>query len=154
MSSAHRTWLLALMAPAALASCAIVDYVDYPPNGWGGSAAATLANGCPDLSGTYDTRPTEAYPAGLAISPTLNEILGPNGLREGELLNRSWPELPGATTATFASSGDWLYVRIQNDAGGEAALSFKRKNWWGGSFEGSYALFQCPQLESLDAHRN
>lgn len=136
------------MAPAALASCAIFDEVDYPPNDWGGSAATILANGCPDVSGTYDTRPIDAYPAGLAISPTLNEILGPSGLREGELLNRSWPALPDATTATFSSSGDWLYVRFLNDAGGEAALSFKRKNWWGGSFEGSYALFQCPQLES------
>jgi hypothetical protein len=148
LASAHPTWLVALMAPAAfvLASCVSFDRVDYP-KGWGGSAAALLANGCPDLSGTYDTRPTDAYPAGLATSPTLNEILGPGGLSDVYGRDKPWPALPGATTATLTSDGDWLYVHFRDDAGGVADLKFKRKHWWGGTIDGADAMYHCQKLE-------
>jgi len=118
LSSAHPTWLVALLAPVALvlAGCAVFDRVDYP-EGWGGSAPAVLANGCPDLSGTYDTRPTDTYPASLSTSPTLNEILGPGGLSDVYGRDKPWPALPGATRATLTSDGDWpLSLRIRASA--------------------------------------
>jgi hypothetical protein len=36
-----------------------------------------------------------------------------------------------------------LYVRLGNSAGGEATLSFKRRHWWGGAYDGSYASYHC-----------
>jgi hypothetical protein len=81
--------------------------------------------------------------------PLLNEILGPRGLLEGQLRDIAWPALPGATTATFESSGDWLHVRFANGAGGEATLSFRRKHSWGGSFDGSDSpIFAVPHAIS------
>lgn len=148
LSSADRTWLVALLAPATfvLAGCAVFDRVDYP-EGWGGSAPAILANGCPDLSGTYDTRPTDSYPASLSTSPTLNEILGPGGLSDVYRRDKPWPALPGATRAMLTSDGDWLSVRFLDDAGGVADLRFKRKHWWGGTIEGADAMYHCQKLE-------
>lgn len=148
LSSAHRTWLVALLALATcvLASCVSFDRVDYP-EGWGGSAPAILANGCPDLSGTYDARPTDSYPTSLSSSPRLNEILGPGGLSDVYGRDKPWPALPGATRATLTSDGDWLSVRFRDDAGGVADLKFKRKHWWGGTVEGADAMYHCQKLE-------
>lgn len=40
-----------------------------------------------------------------------------------------------------------MYVRFRGDTGGETPLRFKRKNWWGGSTDGSDAMYQCLELE-------
>jgi hypothetical protein len=129
-----------------LAGCASFDPLDHPQK-WGSSPETVLPNGCPDLSGTYSTRATDAYPADVRGYPSLDEILGPSRLRDAQGRDRSWPALPSATTVTFKSSGDWLYVRFRDDAEGEAALGFKRKHWWGGSVDGSDAMYQCLELE-------
>jgi len=99
------------------------------------------------LSGTYAIRATGAYPENVGPYPLLSEIFGPGALRDAEERDRPWPASPGATTATFTSNGDWLYVRFRDDTEGEIALKFKRKNWWGGSTDGSDAMYQCLELE-------
>jgi hypothetical protein len=144
MSFVYSTWLAATMAAATLllAGCVGPRPVDHP-QGWDESPAPLLANGCPDLSGTYDTRPSDSYPADVEIRPLLNEILGARGLREGELRDVPWPELPGTTTATFEPSGDWLYVRFGDGAGGETTLSFRRRHWWAGDLKGVQATYHC-----------
>lgn len=139
--SARRSSATAIVT-LLLAGCAIPNRLDFP-QAWGGSPTPVLPNGCPDLSGTYDTRPSDAYPADVRSQPLLTEILGPRGLLEGQLRDMSWPALPDAKTATFTSSGDWVYVRFGNGAGGEVTLTFKRKHWWGGAFDGSYAMYHC-----------
>ena len=144
-----RGWLMAPLATSTLimlTGCAALEPLDHP-HAWGPSPGAVLSNGCPDLSGTYATRATGAYPADVAVYPPLSDILGPSMLRDAQERDRPWPTSPGATTATFASSGDWLYVRFRDDAEGEIALQFKRKNWWGGSTHGSDAMYQCLELE-------
>jgi len=142
-----------------LAGCAGVNRVDQP-QGWAGSPIPLLPNGCPDLSGTYDTHPSDTHPADGESHPLLNEILSRRGLLDGQLRDLPWPELPGATTATFEPSGDWLYVRFGNGAGGETTLSFKRRHWWGGDLKGAHATYHClVELElgptlALDASRS
>jgi hypothetical protein len=144
MSCTKATRLAVAVVSVALllAGCTVPSHFEYPQD-WRGTPTATLPNGCPDLSGTYDTRPADAYPADVGSRPLLDEILGPRGLREGEFRDIRWPALPGATTATFTPSGDWLYVRFGDGAGGEATLSFKRRDWWGGAFDGSQATYHC-----------
>jgi hypothetical protein len=137
-------------AALVLAGCVVFDHVDYP-KGWGGSTAAPLANGCPDLSGTYETHFVDAHPSGLAASPTLDQLLGAGGLSDVYRKGKPWPALPGATTVTLRSDGDWLFVHFQDDAGGIADLKFKRKHWWGGVIEGADAMFHCQQLEKSAA---
>jgi hypothetical protein len=126
-----------------LAGCASLD----TPREWESSPGALVSNGCPDLSGTYGTRATDAYPPDVGTYPALNEILGPSGLHDAQGRNHPWPALPTATTATFTSSADWLYVRFRDDAAGEVTLRFKHKHWWGGFVEGSDAMYQCKELE-------
>lgn len=148
MCFAYPAWLMAPLATAALllAGCASLEPLDHP-QGWDSSPGTVLSNGCPDLSGTYAIRATGVYPADVGVYPPLNEILGLSGLRDAQRRNRPWPALPHATTATFTASGDWLYVRFRDDAEGEVTLRFKRKNWWGGSTDGSDAMYQCLELE-------
>lgn len=149
MGLACPAWLAApsVAVTFLLAGCASLEPLDHP-QGWRSSPDVVLSNGCPDLSGTYATRATGAYPADVEIHPPLNEVLGPDALRDAqERDERPWPALPGATTATFTASGDWLYVRLRDEAGKEVSLRFKRKNWWGGSTDGSDAMFQCLELE-------
>jgi hypothetical protein len=148
MSFAYPAWVVAWLASATLllAGCASLEPLDHP-HGWESSKGAVLSNGCPDLSGTYAIHPAGAYPANAEAYPPLNEILGPGALRDAQQRDRPWPALARATTATFTTSGDWLYVRLRDDAEGEIALKFKRKNWWGGSTDGSDAMYQCLELE-------
>lgn len=140
-----------LVAPSVaatflLAGCANLEPLDHP-HGWSSSPDTVLPNGCPDLTGTYAIRAISAYPANVEVYPLLNEVLGPSALRDAQERHRPWPTSPGATTATFTASGDWLYVRFRAEAENEVALKFKRKNWWGGSTEGSDAMYQCLELE-------
>ena len=137
---------LLVSATLLLAGCASLELLDYPRE-WESSPGTALPNGCPDLSGTYAVRATGAYPAKVESYPPLNEILGPGVLRDAEGRDRPWPTSPGATTATFTASGDWLYVRVSDAGKGESALKFKRKNWWGGATDGSDAMYQCLELE-------
>jgi hypothetical protein len=148
MCFAHPAWLVVPLSAAMLllAGCASLEPLDHP-HGWDSSPGTALPSGCPDLSGTYATRATGAYPANVGVYPPLNEILGPSGLRDAQRRDRPWPTSPGATTAVFTASRDWLYVRFRDDAEGEGSLSFKRKSWWGGSTEGSDAMYQCLELE-------
>lgn len=148
MSFAYPAWLMAALAAATLllAGCASLEPLDHP-HAWGSSPDKVLPNGCPDLSGTYATRATAAYPGNVEVRPPLNEILGPSVLRDAQGRDRPWPTSPGAMTARFTTSGDWLYVRFRGDTGGETPLRFKRKNWWGGSTDGSDAMYQCLELE-------
>lgn len=148
MGFPYPSWLMAPLASATLllAGCASLEPLDYPHQ-WESSPGTVLPNGCPDLSGTYAVRATGAYPAKVESYPPLNEILGPGALRDAEERDRPWPTSPGATTAMFTASGDWLYVRIRDAARGESALKFKRKNWWGGATDGSDAMYQCLELE-------
>lgn len=108
---------------------------------------AVLAGGCPDLSGTYATRADGAYPEEGGTQPPLDELLGPGLLRDAQELGRPWPGVQGAASATFTSSGDRLQVRFHGGAQPEAALEFRRKQWWGGSTEGAHAMYQCLELE-------
>jgi hypothetical protein len=126
-----------------LHGCASLD--PAPP--WAASPARALANGCPDLTGTYGTRAVEAFPAGTQAPPSLNDLLGPQNLRDLSEAGRRDPALPGATSASFASDGEWLHVRFRHPAAGEATLHFKHKQWWGGFTEGADAMYQCRQLE-------
>ena len=148
MSFASAAWLVApsLATTFLLVGCASLEPLDHP-HGWSSSADMVLPNGCPDLSGTYATRATGAYPANVEVYPLLNEVLGPSVLRDAHERDRPWPTSPGAATATFTASGDWLYVRFRDEAESEVALKFKRKRWWGGSKEGSDAMYQCLELE-------
>ena len=148
ISFSSSAWRVVLMAPVALvlSSCVYFDRIDYPED-WGKSAEGVLADGCPDLSGTYQTRATQAHPAGLGSFPTLDEVLGPGGLGDMYGRDKSWPALPGATTATLRSEGNWLHVQFRNEAGGTAELRFKWKHWWGGTVEGADAMYQCLKLE-------
>lgn len=148
MSFAYPAWLVALLAAATLllAGCASFEPLDHP-HGWESSPGTALQNGCPDLSETYAIRATGAYPANVGAYPPLNEILGPGALRDAQERDRPWPASPGATTAVLTASSDWLYVRFRDEAEGEIALKFKRKNWWGGSTDGSDAMYQCLELE-------
>jgi hypothetical protein len=139
-----KRFLINLMAPLAAAAllltgCASLDY----PQDWGSSPGTVLPNGCPDLSGTYATRATGAYPANVEVYPPLNEILGPSWLAVTDRQDRPWPALPHATTATFTASEDWLYVSFRDDAEGEVALKFKRRHWWGAFTDGSDATYHC-----------
>jgi len=145
MSFAYPAWLTATLASVALllTGCTSLDH----PQGWGSPPEKLLPNGCPDLSGTYGTRAIEAYPANAGPLPPLNEILGPGGLSDVYRRNTPWPALPGATTASLTTDGDWLYVRFRDDAGGVADLKFKRKHWWGGSMDGADAMYHCQKLE-------
>jgi hypothetical protein len=148
MAFVYPAWLLPPLAfiGLLLASCASPQSLEHP-QGWGSSPETLLPNGCPDLSGTYSTRATEAYPPYLGVFPTLSEILGSSLLHDAQGRNRPWPAVAGATTATFTSDGDWMHVRFRDDVEGEGALSFKKKHWWGGSVEGSDAMYQCLELE-------
>lgn len=148
MCFVYPAWGTAPLAAVTLllASCASFTPLDHP-QGWGSSPGTVLPNGCPDLSGTYATHATGAYPESVVIYPPLNEILGPSGLRDAQTRDRPWPASTHSTTATFTASGDWLYVRFRDDAEGEVTLRFKRKNWWGGSTNGSDAMYQCLDLE-------
>jgi hypothetical protein len=148
MSFAYLAWLVAPLAVATLllAACASLVPLDHP-HGWSSSPGTVLPNGCPDLSGTYAARATGVYPADIGVSPPLNEILGPSGLLDAQRGDELRPSFAGATTASFTSEGDWLYVRFRDDAEGEGALKFKRKNWWGGFTDGSDAMYQCLELE-------
>lgn len=138
--------LLLVPGAALLCSCLYFDRIDYPDD-WGKESGALLANGCPDLSGTYATRPAQAHPADLPAAPMLHEILGAGGLSAVSRGDRPWPELAAATTASFQPEGDWLHLRFSDDAGHTAELHFKRKHWWGGLTEGADAMYQCLQLE-------
>ena len=148
MSFRCPAWLVApsLAGTFLLVGCATLEPLEHP-NGWSSNPDAVLRNGCPDLSGTYATRATAAYPANVEIYPLLNELLGPSALRDAQERDRPWPTAPGATTGTFTTSGDWLYVRFRNEAEKDVGLKFKRKNWWGGSTEDSDAMYQCLELE-------
>lgn len=134
------TWVL---TAALLAACASLD----APQAWSGSAQKALPNGCPDLSGSYSTGASEAYPAYEGAFPLLNDILGPGVLRDAQAAERPWPTSSGAATGSFRSQGEWLYVEFPKRTEGEAALRFKRKDWWGGSVDGSHAMYQCMELE-------
>lgn len=83
----------------------------------------------------------------MAVLPPLGEVLGPNLLHDANGREGAWPALRSAQTATFTSSGDWTHVRFHDDADGKATLRFKRKAWWGGSVDGSDAMYQCLGLE-------
>lgn len=145
MSFAFSASLTAILSSGSLllAGCASLDH----PHGWGSNPEKRLSNGCPDLSGTYSTRPAESYPGNAGPLPFLNEILGPGGLSKVYKRDKPWPVLPHATTASLTTDGNWLNVRFRDDAGGVADLTFKRKFWWGGSVEGADAMFHCQQLE-------
>jgi hypothetical protein len=79
--------------------------------------------------------------------PPLNETLGASSLRDAQNRDAPWPELPGATSASLILEKDWLYVRFSDAAGGKTVLRFKRKDWWGGSIDGSDAMYLCMNLE-------
>lgn len=149
MRFAYPAWLSAPLAAATLlvAGCASLDPVDHPQE-WRASAGAVLANGCPDLSGTYSTHPSGVYPSNLELYPTLNEALSLIILRDfSKNREKPWPELAGATKAVLAAEGEWLYVSLRDDGEGLASVRFKRKSWWGGFHEGSDAMPLCMQLE-------
>lgn len=153
-----RTWLTALLVPAALLAggCASVPHpVDYPP-GWVSTRANALPNGCPDLSGTYSTRAADAHPRSAEAPPSLNAIFELEGKGVGVFRARSpdwpWPTLPGATSAAFRSDGDSLYVRFREDTGGEAALKLRRNDFIAVDRD-SDAFFNCPPSEAGPAVR-
>lgn len=129
------------------ASCASLDPVDYPRE-WSARPSEVLANGCPDLSGTYSIQPSEVYPSGLGLYPRLNEALSPITLRDfANNQEKPWPELPGATKATFSAQGEWLHVILRDEVEGQVSVRFKRKSWWGGLHENADAMPLCIQLE-------
>ena len=129
--------------PLWLGGCAGLHH----PRRWASSPETILPNGCPDLSGTYGTRATDAYPANAGRLPPLNEILGPGGLSDVYKQGKPWPVLPSATTASFTSERNWLYVRFCDDTRRAATLRFKRKHWWGGAIEGADAMYSYQKLE-------
>ena len=132
MSVSPRSWLAPLVALAAVLAGACASTppaVDYPPL-WPATLRASQPDGCPQLSGAYDTRATQAHPSGAGSPPRLDELFAPKGPGAGvfELRapNYQWPMLPGATTVTFDLQGDALRIRLRDDASGEAALLFRR----------------------------
>ena len=145
MRCACMHWLSSLLAVGVLllAGCASLDPVDHPQE-WRAGPSAVLANGCPDLSGTYSIHPSGVYPSDLRLQPTLNEALSLIILRNFSTdREKPWPELAGATKAVFATEGEWLYVSLRDDAEGRASVRFKRKRWWGGFHEESDAMPLC-----------
>lgn len=146
VSLTYSTWLSVLLASTLLLLTGCIP--DYkPPQGWGSNLEKILPNGCPDLSGTYGTRAVESYPEKAGTPPRLHEILGSGGLSDVFRQGKPWPPaLPGATTASFTSDGDWVSVQFGDDAGGAATLRFKRMHWWGGSIDESDAMYHCLQF--------
>lgn len=149
MRFAYPPWLSAPLAVAVLllAGCASLDPVDHPQE-WRASPGEVLANGCPDLSGTYSIYPSGVYPSDMGMYPTLNEALSLIILRDfSKNREKPWPELAGATKAVFTAEGEWLYVSFRDDVEGQASVRFKRKSWWGGFHEEADAMPLCMQLE-------
>lgn len=138
--------LAALACTGWLAGCAVPDSLPHP-RAWAAASQAALPNGCPDLSGTFAVEASEAYPADAGPPPRLDALLGPGGVHEPQHGAPRWPAFPATATATLASHGDWLDVSFRGAGGQEAVVRFKRKDWWGGTVEGSDAMYQCRELE-------
>jgi hypothetical protein len=138
---------LLILAALLAAGCASVPHpVDYPP-GWVSIQKGALANGCPDLSGTYSTRAADAHPRNAEAPPPLNEVFelkaGGAGVFTLRTPERTWPSLPGATSAAFRSDGDALYVRFGRGALSEVALTFHRIEFVAVDRDAD-AFFNCP----------
>lgn len=145
MAFSYKAWLTASLVSVALllTGCASLDC----PQEWGSSPGNPLLDGCPDLSGTYATRAIEAYPANVEIYPSLNDIFGPDGFIKVINPDKTLPALSDATSTTFKSDRDWLYVYFNNDSGEEIPLTFKRMQWLPTRLEGSISIYHCQKLE-------
>ncbi len=145
-----------MLAGLLAGGCASVPHpVDYPP-GWVSARGKALPNGCPDLSGTYGTRATDAHPRSAEPPPPLNAIFELEGKGVGVFKlrspDRSWPTLPGATSAAFRSDDDALYVRFRDSTGAEAVLKLRRNDFIAVDSD-SDAFFNCPPSEAGPAVR-
>jgi hypothetical protein len=120
---------IALAAVLASGCATLPPPAGYPPQ-WVSPQPAAQTDGCPDLSGTYDTRAADTHPAAAGIAPRLNDLFTLTGAGGGvfdpRTPDRHWPTLPGATTAALDMDAGALRIRLRNETASEVSLLFRR----------------------------
>ena len=90
--------LICIAALAQFGCASMTGQVSYPAS-WPDLDRTQVANGCPNISGTFQNRPSEAWPVPTSDSPTLTNLFF--GLAHGRKI-----DAPSTTVSTWHFSAD------------------------------------------------